>query len=43
MLRRDHSRLAPAGEYKGTGGPEDKARIQAESRSGDDDAFNLAK
>ncbi|ODM23864.1 hypothetical protein SI65_01454 [Aspergillus cristatus] len=39
--RDDRGRLAPAGEFQGEGGPEDKARIQWERRPGDDDTLNL--
>lgn len=34
-------RLAPAGEYQGKGGPEDKVKLQSENRPGDQDTLNL--
>ena len=34
-------RLAPAGEYEGTGGPEDKVKVESERRPGDQDTLNL--
>lgn len=37
----DPYRLAPAGEYQGEGGPEDKVKLQSENRPGDQDTLNL--
>lgn len=33
-------RLAPAAEYKGTGGPEDKVKIESERHGGDQEALS---
>jgi len=41
LMPSDRCRLAPAGEFQGEGGPEDKARIQGERRPGDQDTLNL--
>ncbi|KAF7589320.1 hypothetical protein BBP40_004473 [Aspergillus hancockii] len=34
-------RLAPAGDYEGEGGPEDKVKLESERRPGDQDTLNL--
>lgn len=34
-------RLPNAGQFKGTGGPEDSVKIDSENRPGDQDALNL--
>ncbi|PYH95038.1 hypothetical protein BO71DRAFT_449698 [Aspergillus ellipticus CBS 707.79] len=39
--RDDRGRLAPAGEFEGPGGPEDKVKLEAERRPGDQDTLNL--
>lgn len=35
------TRLAPASEYEGTGGPEDKVKLESERRPGDQDTLNI--
>jgi hypothetical protein len=37
----DRNRLAPAGDYEGEGGPEDKVKLESERRPGDQDTLNL--
>jgi hypothetical protein len=39
--RDDRNRLPKAGQFKGTGGPEDDVKIQAESRGGDQEVPDL--
>ncbi|KAJ6036517.1 hypothetical protein N7540_000796 [Penicillium herquei] len=39
--RDDRGRLPTAGQFKGTGGPEDNVKIDSENRPGDQDALNL--
>ena len=41
LIRFALNRLAPAGEYEGPGGPEDKVKIESERRPGDQDTLNL--
>lgn len=36
-----HHRLPKAGQFKGTGGPEDDVKVQAENQGGDQDAPDL--
>ncbi|KAI9931836.1 hypothetical protein ASPWEDRAFT_180879 [Aspergillus wentii DTO 134E9] len=40
-VRDDRGRLAPAEDYEGPGGPEDKVKIQTETRGGDQDNLKL--
>ncbi|KAJ5278947.1 hypothetical protein N7478_004319 [Penicillium angulare] len=39
--RDDRGRLPTAGQFNGTGGPEDNVKIDSENRPGDQDALNL--
>ncbi|PIG85553.1 hypothetical protein AARAC_007741 [Aspergillus arachidicola] len=39
--RDSRGRLAPASEYEGTGGPEDKVKLESERRPGDQDTLNI--
>ncbi|KAB8236315.1 hypothetical protein ETB97_008366 [Aspergillus alliaceus] len=39
--RDSRGRLAPAGDYEGVGGPEDKVKLESERRPGDQDTLNL--
>ncbi|KAE8152146.1 hypothetical protein BDV25DRAFT_151647 [Aspergillus avenaceus] len=40
-VRDSRGRLAPAGEFEGYGGPEDKVKLDSERRPGDQDALNI--
>ncbi|OQD59945.1 hypothetical protein PENPOL_c039G02606 [Penicillium polonicum] len=39
--RDDRNRLPKAGQFKGTGGPENDVKVQAENRGGDQEVPNL--
>ncbi|PLN84435.1 hypothetical protein BDW42DRAFT_162512 [Aspergillus taichungensis] len=39
--RDDRGRLAPAAQYEGKGGPEDKAKLASERRLGDQDTLGI--
>ncbi|KAJ5929166.1 hypothetical protein N7454_007014 [Penicillium verhagenii] len=39
--RDDRGRLPQAGQFNGSGGPEDNVKIDSENRPGDQDALNL--
>ncbi|KEY77157.1 hypothetical protein BA78_7591 [Aspergillus fumigatus] len=39
--RDDRGRISKAGQFQGSGGPEDKVKIESQRRPGDDDVLNL--